>query len=226
MVILSEHSPYSKNQTPFLHKWDTAYRKSHAMYQREIDRITYHLQRSQRGLWLTGSWLYPYLHQRELLLLELYKKKQLLGGVFKEDIEGYEKINPDIQNDLNKVFNAHWYIPWGGLLAAGLLNVGAAFINLQYSYRLGLVILPVAFDYLYQKNDVSAYNRSLQFLNFAVEYRKARAQIELDKEYFTRESGQIFQRFRHTVKNPRPVFDIYSELINLVGHENVGELTD
>lgn len=223
MVKLQETSPHSQKETPFLHKWDTAYRKNFDLYQKEIDKITYHLQRSQRGLWLTGSWLYPYLHQREFALLDIYKKKQILGKVFKEDIAGYQHINPSIECDLDKTFGAHWYIPKYGLgVGAGLFAV-AHFFNIPYSFRAGLVLIPIAFDYIFRWNDVGAYHRSLQFLNWAVEYRKAIAQTEVDKKHFNVEG---LKTYKQQINSKKPLLELYNDVAAVFYRENVEELKD
>jgi len=223
MVKLSENSPHNEKETPFLHKWDTEYRRNFDLYQREIDKITYHLQRSQRGLWFTGSWLYPYLHQREFMLLDIYKKKQVLGKILKEDIQGYQQINSSIENDLDKTFSAHWYLPWRGLAAGGGFFFAAHLFNIPYSYRLGLILVPVAFDYISRWSDVDAYHRSLRFLNWTIEYRKAIAQTEVDRKHLNIEG---LQSYKQQVKSTKPVLELYQDVANLFARETIEELKD
>ena len=216
MVKLDLHSPHDPKQYPFLQKWDTEYRESHALYQDEIDKITYQLQRSQRGYGPFGSWLYPNFHQRDFLLLDIYKKKQLIGRVHSDEVETFKRINPDISDDLDKTFSSQTYIPKVGALTGLGLNVFAHAFNLQYSFRFGLLVLPIATEYCLRVLDTSAQHKSLEFLNWLVEYRRARARLEFDSFRFQEKQGQIFQRFKHVTKISKPVNEIYDELVKLV----------
>ncbi len=224
MVKLDIHSPHNEKLTPFLFKWDTEYRKNHGTYQHEIDKIAYHLQRAQRGLAIFGSWIYPNFYQRDFLLLDLYKKKQIVGRVFPEEVNTYKAINNDISDDLEKTFSTSWYIPKTGLVTGLGLNVFAHFFNFQYSFRFGLFLLPVMAEYFIRYSDAGSYNRSLQFLNWLVEYRKARAQIEVDSQNAFKDKADIFQRFKSISKSSKPVRDLYEDLVKLVASESVEEL--
>jgi len=106
MVKLDPSSPHDPKHFPYLNKWDVEFRRNYSNYQNQIDKITYQLQRSQRGFAFLGSWFYPYFHQRDFLSLELYKKKQLLGMVFPEEVKAYSKFDPTIAQSLNKTFAA------------------------------------------------------------------------------------------------------------------------
>jgi len=224
MVKLDLRSPYDRKQYPFLHKWDTDYRENFDQYQDEIDRITYQLQRSQRGFAFMGQWLYPYFHQRDLLLLDLYKKKQTIGKINKDEIEIYRDINPRISSDLDKTFSTNFYIPKAGAFAGLGLNVFAHMFNFSYPYRLTLFIVPVAADYLIRFLDTSARHNSIQFLDWLISYRTARARLEFDSHKFQDVQGQIFQRFRHITKVTKPVNAVYDQLVNIVAAQRPEEI--
>jgi len=216
MVKLDLRSPYDAKQYPFLNQWDTDYRANFEMYQEEIDRLTYQLQRSQRGFTLMGSWLYPAFHQRDFLLLDIYKKKQVIGKINQDEVEAFKAINSDIADDLNKTFNASFYVPKAGLFSGLGLNVFAHFFNLQYSFRIGLLVVPVLTDYALRKLDTSAYHNSLEFLSWLTEYRTARARLEFDSHKLQERQAQIFQRFRHLTKVTKPVHEVYDDLIKVI----------
>ena len=110
-------STIDSRKFPSLYQWDTQYRLNHALYQLKIDELTFHLQKSQRGLLFLGSWFYPYFYQKDLLMLELYKRKQQVGRVFPEEVKEFRGINPRISSDLNRTFNASYHIPYVGLAA-------------------------------------------------------------------------------------------------------------
>jgi hypothetical protein len=52
MVLLSQESKIDAQKYPLAYKWDVAVRRNHAMYQREIDKLSYHLQRVQRYIFV------------------------------------------------------------------------------------------------------------------------------------------------------------------------------
>lgn len=80
MVKLLSTSPVEL-RSPALTEWDNSVRENFAMYQREIDKTTYALQRSLRGFWIFGQSFYPALTQHYGIRLQLYKQKQSLGKV-------------------------------------------------------------------------------------------------------------------------------------------------
>jgi hypothetical protein len=74
MVHLLPKSPVPLHSTTLTH-WDTSVRHNFTLYQTEIDRVTYALQKSQRGWGIFGSWLYPAFLQREVQNLQILKNK-------------------------------------------------------------------------------------------------------------------------------------------------------
>lgn len=224
MVKLDLRSPYDRKQYPFLYQWDTDYRDNHEMYQNEIDKITYQLQRSQRGIAFLGSWLYPNFHQRDILLLDLYKKKQTIGKINKEEVELYQKVDPSISDSLDKTFSTKFYIPHGGIAAGVGLNVFAHLFNFSYGLRLGLFVAPVVGAYCWRYIDTNHVHRSIEFLDWLTNYRTAVSRLEFDSHRFQEKQGQIFQRFKHVTKITRPVEQIYDDLVQLVAKQVPEEL--
>ena len=118
---MKKSSGVDPTQQPFFHQWDQTFRENWGMYQREINKLTFHLQKSQRGWGLLGQWNYPWQHQRCFLNLRLYQTKQLVGKVMPEEVSIYkEAVNPKITKDLKRTFNTRLDIPKAGL-TAGLL---------------------------------------------------------------------------------------------------------
>ena len=224
MVKLHLQSPYSQTETPFLYKWDNEFRKNYEFYQNEIDKLTYHLQRSLKGIGPFGSWRYPYSQQHNFLLLEIYKKKQLIGKIFPDEIEGYSRLNSNILEDLNRTFRVVYDVPYVGLGTAGVLNVYAHLFNLPYSFRFGFLLVPVTFEMLYRVSRVGHKVNTIQFLDWLIQYRTARSQIELDTPYFQRDSKQIFQKFRHITKSTRSPQELFNDILQLVAEESHEEL--
>jgi len=112
--------------------------------------------------------------------LELYKKKQAVGRVTPEEVQQYKSINPNVAADLSKTFNSTWHMPWVGLgIGAGVFGVTHLF-NFQYSLRTGLVLIPVLADMAWFWSGKGSYFRSVEFLDFLIEYRKAKCRLEWD----------------------------------------------
>jgi len=112
--------------------------------------------------------MYPRFFQHDLLKLDLYKSKQLLGKFHQDEVNNYKRINFKISDDLNKTFNANWNFPTSGLIiGAGLFSIAHIF-NLSYGLRAGLVIFPVAVDFLTSLIDKKSYFRSLEFMDWLI----------------------------------------------------------
>eukprot|EP01017_Pseudomicrothorax_dubius_P026973 TRINITY_DN305_c0_g2_i1.p1 TRINITY_DN305_c0_g2~~TRINITY_DN305_c0_g2_i1.p1 ORF type:complete len:231 (+),score=69.30 TRINITY_DN305_c0_g2_i1:94-786(+) len=217
---LDPQSPYDQKATPFLHNWDTEYRRNYDDYQKDIDKLTFHLQKSQRAFGPFGSWGYPNFFQRDFLLLALLKRKQLVGKVFPEEINEYQQINQSIRDDLNKTFKAKFYIPYRGFAIGLGANVFAHLFNFQYSFRLGFLVLPPLVEYIWVKTGSASYVRSLDFLNWVLELRKAKAQLEVDGASVYNRSPLALQKYRQATKELPNLYEIYDELINLVNSES------
>ncbi|KRX08526.1 hypothetical protein PPERSA_13007 [Pseudocohnilembus persalinus] len=211
MVQLELKSSVDQKQQPFLHSWDSTHRINHRTYQNKIDKLTYHLQRSQRGLFILGEWFYPRFFQKDVLNLEILQKKQWLGKINQDEVENFKRFNPEIATDLNRTFSAKLPWPKTGLAigAAGFL-FGAIF-NYRYSYRLGFVLLPILADFSIQQFDKSCYFRTLEFLNWATEFRREKARAE---KYNLQHPGQAKeQAFQGNV------WDNYQKIVELVINE-------
>lgn len=52
MVRLNSESTVSQADFPLAYKWDSSVRRNYATYQHEIDKLSYHLQRVQRYLFV------------------------------------------------------------------------------------------------------------------------------------------------------------------------------
>jgi len=224
MVKLSTHSPYSNKDTPFLYRWDVEYRRNYDTYQTEIDKITYSIQRTIRGFGPFGSWLYPALHQKDILLLQLYKRKQVIGKIFPEEIDEFVGINPNIHDNLKNTFRAGIRFPTLGFGIGIGLNVYAQMFNLPYSFRLGFLVVPMLAEIIYNVSDVEARIKSLEFLDWLTQYRTAKAQLEFDAPQLKKDVSQIFQKFRHTSKNTTTVEELHNQLVKLVAETAVDEL--
>jgi len=58
-------------------------------------------------------------------------------------VDAYKPINENINHDLNNTFTASYRFPKEGATIGLLAQVAAMKLNLQYSFRAGLFILPI-----------------------------------------------------------------------------------
>lgn len=132
-----------------------------------------------RSLGNLGNTTYPNFHQKPLLKLAIYKKKQQLGEIFQSEVDAYKAIHPTISHDLNNTFTSKWRLPSEGL-GVGLLSQAVAHkMNLQFSFRAGFLLLPVVAQLLWRSTQVESYFRALEFMDFTLEARKAKGAMEL-----------------------------------------------
>lgn len=201
---------------PNLYVWDTVYRANHAFYQQKIDEIAFHLQKTQRSWHLPHTMALPSVYfQKDLMFLELYKKKQVVGRVTPEEVQHYKAINPNIAQDLNRTFNTKWHLPWVGFGVGCGVFAFAHLFNFQYSLRAGLFLLPVCADILWFWSDKSAYFRSTEFLDFLIEFRRAKCRVEYDEGRF---DGGLLQRLRD-YKLKGTLEENYEQVIRLAREE-------
>ena len=205
-------SPIDSHKYPFLFQWDSLYRQNHALYQTKIDELTFHLQKAQRSWFFLNFLFYPAFYENSFLLLDLYKKKQQLGIINQEEINEFKPINKGISSDLNKTFNASYYIPKTGLLLGAGTFVFGHFFNFQYSLRTGLFLIPVVADLWLRWTDSQAWVRTDAFLEFAIQYRKAKGRIEYNS---ARLDQRLLKNLRDGAKLNRPLDEYYEKVINL-----------
>jgi len=75
-------------------------------------------------------------------------------------------VNPEIADDLNATFNAKLMWPVkGAAIGAGLIAVGQL-LNLPYSIRLGMFLIPTLADVGLQWGNKAAQFKSLEFLDY------------------------------------------------------------
>ena len=81
-------------------------------------------------------------------------------------------------------------MPQEGLIT-GLFAQGVAHkLNLQYSFRAGLFILPIVAQVLLRSTQVEGYFRTLEFMDFTLNARKAKGLLEMEKM-----ESKLFNRF-------------------------------
>lgn len=205
-------SSIDSRKYPQLYQWDSNYRFNHELYQQKIDELTFHLQKSARGFTIFGSWTYPLFFQKDLLLLELLKKKQVLGQITPEEVNDYKSLNNNIATDLNKAFNARLIIPWNGLIVGSGLFAFAHIFNYQYSFRTGLFLLPILADLATQWCNKTSQMRSIEFMDFLTQVRKGRCRLEYERDSLDQ---RLLKKMREVWKMKKPLEDYYEQVVNL-----------
>ena len=134
--------------------------------------------------------LYPKFYGSDIIRLNLLKKKQQVGEVTQDEVNNFKHINPDIADDFNRVFNSRFHVPKLGLLVGGSLGIYTTAINSTIPVRLTLFAIPVFLDYLRNTNDVRVEEKSMEFLDWVLGYRKAMAINERNKKMFQTEENR------------------------------------
>eukprot|EP01017_Pseudomicrothorax_dubius_P026977 TRINITY_DN305_c0_g3_i5.p1 TRINITY_DN305_c0_g3~~TRINITY_DN305_c0_g3_i5.p1 ORF type:complete len:123 (+),score=35.95 TRINITY_DN305_c0_g3_i5:66-434(+) len=112
-----------------------------------------------------------------------------------------------------------FYIPYKGIAIGLGANVFAHLFNFQYSFRIGFLILPALVEYAWVWTGSAPYVRSLDFLNWLVEYRRAKAEIETDGGALYRRNPLVFQKYTKQIGS-KSVYELYDELVTLVSSES------
>lgn len=127
---------------------------------------------------------YPKYYNTELLTLALLRKKQEVGEVEQAEVDLYKAVDPCIATHFNRTFSSTWNLPSTGLALGGGLLAYSTYFNFSIPTRFVLTIVPVAIDWIWHTRDPINEQRSLDFLNWVVGYRKALCQAERRKTQF------------------------------------------
>ncbi|KAL4492525.1 hypothetical protein ABPG72_007638 [Tetrahymena utriculariae] len=219
MVRLNLKSNVDQNQYPFLAKWDRDMRQNFEEYQNRIDATTYHLQRSQRGIAIFGEWMYPRYFQKDILELEVLRRKQQLGKIYPEEVSSFTQINPDIANDLNLTFNAKLLWPIRGMAIGSGFFALAHLFNLPYSFRLGLFIIPTAVELAMTWGNKTSQFKSIEFMDYLLQYRVSKALLEKNAKRFAEKKAA----YQKEVNSNQSVQDLYNQLVTLVSEHAPSE---
>lgn len=130
---------------------------------------------------------YPKFYNTELLSLNLLKRKQQVGEVTQDEVNIYKQIDPCIATHFNRTFNASFNIPFIGLGVGGSLFLFASYFTFSIPTRVMLTALPVVVDWIRLARDAHNEKHTLDFLNWVVDYRKAKCFAEIHRSEFQSE---------------------------------------
>ena len=153
----------------------------------------HHLQTAAHPKRTPGNWLttqslpYPKFYNTELLSLNLLKRKQQIGEVTQEEVNIYKQIDPCIATHFNRTFKASFNIPFIGLGVGGSLFLYSSYFNFSIPSRVVLSVFPILIDWARTTRDAVNEQHSLDFLNWVVDYRKAKCFAELHHAEFQNE---------------------------------------
>ncbi len=99
----------------------------------------------------------------------------------------YKNINPNITDDYTRTFKGKFNLPVWGLIGGTSLFAYGSYFNFSVPTRLVLFAVPIFVNYLWRISDVKNQQNTLDFLNWVIEYRKARCYIERAKTQFNNE---------------------------------------
>lgn len=208
---LDAHTHVNEKESPELFAWDKVYRKNYAFYQDLIDSLTFHVQKTKRGI--ITSKLYPCFFQKDLMTLQIYKLKQQLGEIDTKEIEIYGRNeNLNISKSLYQTFNAGFTYPVKGAVA-GVFGIGIGnYCNFHYGYRAIFFFAPVFAQIAFNFYKRSVYNiESIEFMNWAIQFRAAKAKLENKNGKLP---DYLVKKYKHYVKSEETSFKLYEDLLN------------
>ena len=205
MVQIRAETTVDAAQRPFAHRWDTARRQNYNTYEEKINENIYQHQRMANTR-LPYRVFYPRFYQHYYLDLKLYKNLQALGEYFDEEVEEYKAINPGIKSDLRHTFKTSF--PVYGLVAGLALQVVPIKFKLSLANNLAMLIAPMVMQWSYDRYNIGYKHNANQFLDWALQKRIAKAQLEHYKGSIDAEQAEAFKR-NFPDSSPLEVFKNY-----------------
>ena len=121
-----------------------------------------------------------------------------------------------VSNDLIRVFNAKLDVPKKGLIIGLAVNVLAHLFNYPYSFRLMFLLAPAGGELFMHRINNKPYFRTLNFLDWVIQYRKSRAILETSGEVMFKTNQKVFDDYLKIAESKRPINDIYQEICSQV----------
>ena len=175
MVRLNDSSPVDSRLFPEQFEWDTLRRSNHNFYEEKISQSIDGLQKMFMSHPLVRS-LFPSFGQNSLVKLEINSKMQQLGQFTGKEIEEYRKINPSIQKRISRVFGTPF--PLLGFGVGLLISYRGFSQRINLFQLIAFTFLPAIVETFYHKWNTKNKLETLQFLNWAIEYRTAKVNLE------------------------------------------------
>ena len=191
MVLLKPDSSIDPNKYPFTHEWDTLRRLNHNMYEEEINRCLFQLQKLN-AMYLPYRIFHPQYRQHNYLELQIYENLQSIGKHTEEELTEYKRNHPSIEADLNQVFS--YRFPVEGFAVGLALQAIPVKFKLSLSMNVLSLLAPMFLQWSYRKSDIGYKHRVNQFLDWTLERRKGKAMLERNKEEINAEAVSEFNR--------------------------------
>jgi len=191
-----------------MHKWDEVRRQNYNSYEEKINENIYQHQRLANTR-LPYRIFYPRFYQHYYLDLKLYKNLQALGKYYDEEVEEYKTINPNIKSDLSHTFKTSF--PTYGFVAGLALQYIPLKYKLSLANNITLLLAPMVINWTYNRYNISYKHNVNQFLDWALEKRIAKAQLE---RYRGEINSEQVEKFKAHFPNGSPL-TVFKEYINM-----------
>ena len=191
MVLLKPVSPVDPNKYPITYEWDSLRRLNYNNYEEEVNRCLFQLQKLN-SMYLPYRLFHPQYRQHNYLELQIYENLQSLGRHTEEEITEYKRNHPTIESDINQVFS--FRLPVEGLVTGLALQAIPIKFKLSLSMNAIMLVAPMIIQWSYRKSDIGYKHRVNQFLDWTLERRKGRSQLEQQKEEINGEAVKEFNR--------------------------------
>lgn len=161
---ITEYRSFLKKEfTPFVYEWDQLYVKHFPYYNSQIKKI-------KKGI------LRKVFHQRTDLKIMLLKKMRIIGDVFPVEFEIYKNIDENIISDYNRSFHYFQTFPLPGLIITSIIFPFTIFKNYSKNILIA-AFAPLIFNVVYNEVEVGPFLKTLDFLNWLLEFRKAKGNM-------------------------------------------------
>mgnify|MGYP001571885590 CR=1 FL=1 len=162
---MKKNPSYLKQEyTPFLYDWDKVYLSNYLSHKTALNSL-------KTGFFAS---VFP---ERSFLRMKLFKQMKIIGSVFPIEFTIYKNIDSNINFHYNSTFNYFQEFPSIGFAVSFTLFLLLTHKKLPIKKNLGFIAIPIVFHGIYNEFKVDSWFKTLNFLNWLVEFRKAKGFI-------------------------------------------------
>lgn len=205
MVQLKEKSQIDEKTFPYIFWWDELRRKKHNFYEQRISQSLDGIQKLQMSAFFIRAF-FPSFAQNGLYELEIDRQLQKLGDYTPEEVELYQQNHPTIKHNLSQTFGSTF--PKAGFLLGGAMGGFLAIRRINLLQVIGVVAIPMFLERMYHKWDTRNRFEVLQFLDWDIEQRTSKANLERFAPIFEKSQMDLFKK-NYGDKTVLEVYDGY-----------------
>ena len=213
MVQLTEKSQINQKTFPYIFWWDELRRAKHNFYEQKISQTIDGIQKIQMSAFFVRVF-FPSFAQMGLCELQIDRQMQKLGDFTEEEVAVYEREHPRIRHNLSHTFGTEF--PRNGLLVG--LGMGGYLVirRINFLQVLAVFAIPVFLEKMYHKWDTRNRFEVLRFLDWDIEQRTSKANLERFAQKFEKSEIDLFKKnYRE-----KTVIEAYDEYLRSLEKKN------